>query len=650
MSSHKHIDKICAIAAAASLLLCLLLMCLPADALESGQSKMGYEDRLFNTQSVHTIDIQMDDWDSFISNAESEEYSLCTLVIDGETYANVGIRGKGNTSLSSVSSMGSSRYSFKVEFDQYDSSFSYHGLDKLSLNNLIQDATYMKDYLTYRLMNEFDVAAPLCSFVQISVNGESWGLYLAVEGVEDAFLRRNYGSDHGELYKPDSMDIGGGRGNGKDFSMEDFNMENSTQSDAMPQMPTDGTIPQMPNDGSMPQMPTDGTIPQMPNDGSMPQMPTDDAAPEMPSGGFPGFDQSGGSDASGSVSGSGRGMGGNFGGFGGMDDMGGMAQPGNMGGGMGSSDVLLQYTDDDPASYSNIFDNAKTDITAADQARLIASLKTLSEGGDVSSAVDIEALMRYFVVHNFVVNGDSYTGGMVHNYYLYEENGLLSMIPWDYNLAFGTFQGSSATDAVNDDIDSPLSVSGTGRPMIDWIFASEEYTELYHEYFSEFLSSVDMDSVITQAYALIAPYVASDPTAFYSYEEFETAVDTLREFCSLRSESLLLQLSGKSETVDASHINLSDMGSMGDTGMGDTGTGDTGMGGMGNMGGADFPDRGETTPPEGFIGGMSFGSPAQTEQTPGRIEETQSTGSFILIPICLLLLASASLIAWKYKR
>ena len=141
-------------------------------------------------------------------------------MIDGESYRNIGIRAKGNTSLSTVASLGSERYSFKIEFDQYDSSITYHGLDKLSLNNLIQDSTMMKDYLTYTMMNEFDVAAPLCSYVYITVNGKDWGLYLAVEGVEDSFLERNYGSGYGELYKPDSMNFGGGRENGKDFDLD----------------------------------------------------------------------------------------------------------------------------------------------------------------------------------------------------------------------------------------------------------------------------------------------------------------------------------------------------------------------------------------------------------------------------------------------
>lgn len=67
------------------------------------------------------------------------------------------------------------------------------------------------------------------------------------------------------------------------------------------------------------------------------------------------------------------------------------------GSGMGSSDVKLQYVDDNPSSYSNIWNNAKTDITTADQTRLIESV------------VDIEQGIRYFVVHNYMCNGNSYT-------------------------------------------------------------------------------------------------------------------------------------------------------------------------------------------------------------------------------------------------
>lgn len=543
MSTHKYIDKLCAAALILCLLLTIAFMNGEALGIRPAASVMGYETRLFDTARVHTLDIVMDDWDGFLETCENEEYAQCAVVIDGEAYQNTAIRAKGNTSLSMVSAMDSDRYSFKLEFDHYDSGRTYYGLDKLSLNNLIQDTTYMKDYLTYRMMGAFGVDAPLCSYVFITVNGQDWGLYLAVEGVEDAFLRRNYGGASGELYKPDSMSFGGGRGNGREFDMKN--------------------VMDLGEDGALPS-PPDG----QPFHGGQ-------AAPE---------DE--------------RERGGGPGGF-----------AGGPGGGMGSDDVKLRYIDDDPDSYSNIFQNAKTDVTKADQTRLIASLKSLNEGTGLEEVLDMDEVLRYFVVHNFVRNGDSYTGSMVHNYYLYEEEGRLSMIPWDYNLAYGTFQGGDAESEVNAPIDTPVS-GGDSRPMVDWIFSTPEYTERYHQYFQEFLDSIDPEALIDEAEALIASYVKKDATRFYTYEEFETGVETLRAFCSLRSESIAGQLDGmipstedgqtadSSALVDASSITLSDMGTMN-------------RGGFGGGGQPSFPGG---SPREPDVQTDAFGPPAQSQE------------------------------------
>ncbi len=530
MSTHKNIDKVCILITVLTLVIALLFCNGTSFGIETKAYAAGYESRLFDTSKVHTIDIIMDDWDGFIETCEREDYSACSVVIDGEAYKNVGIRGKGNTSLSTVSNMGSSRYSFKIEFDQYDNTKSYYGLDKLCLNNIIQDNTYMKDYLAYTLMGDFGVNAPLCSYVYITVNGEDWGLYLAVEGVEDAFLQRNYGSDYGELYKPDSMSFGGGRGNGRDFSMTDFmgerdNSDNLNSDSETQPSESENVSPNKPDFGGGNNSDFHGEMPDF-NNGDM-------SAPDK-----------------------------------------GNAPGGGMPGGTGSSDVKLQYIDDDPDSYSNIFNNAKTDVSNADKTRLISSLKALSEGTNIESTVNVDEVIRYFAVHNFLCNGDSYTGSMIHNYYLYEEGGLLSMIPWDYNLAFGTFQGSDATSTVNSPIDTPVSGEMSDRPMIAWLFSDEDYMQTYHELLEEFVSRTDFASIIDNTAALISDYVQKDPTKFCTFEEFEKGVETIREFCMLRSESISGQLNGtipsttdgqsadKTALVDASGISLSDMGTM----------------------------------------------------------------------------------------
>lgn len=57
-----------------------------------------YEQMLFDTSKVHSIHIKMENWNTFLENAMEEEYVPCNIEINGELFANVGIRVKGNNS------------------------------------------------------------------------------------------------------------------------------------------------------------------------------------------------------------------------------------------------------------------------------------------------------------------------------------------------------------------------------------------------------------------------------------------------------------------------------------------------------------------------------------------------------------------------
>ena len=589
MSKHKWTDRICCIAIVLSMVLALFMMKAESLGVTNARLTTDYERTLFDTSKVHTIDIVMDDWDEFISECTSEEYSACSVIIDNEAYKNVAIRAKGNTSLTQVASYGNGRYSFKIEFDHYDSTKNYYGLDKLCLNNIIQDNTYMKDYLCYQMMSYYGVDSPLCSFVYITVNGEDWGLYLAVEGIEDAFLERNYGADYGNLYKPDSQSNGGGAG--KDEGDRDpANMDKNMDGNMNGNM--DGNADSAAEDNSSEN--TEKPAGNKPGNGDM-------QPPE-------GMEQPGNGE---------------------MKEPGGNGDKGGMS--MGSDDVSLIYSDDEYSSYSNIFDNAKTDISDDDKDRLIASLKALNEGENIEDVVNVDEVIRYFVVHNFTCNFDSYTGSMIHNYYLYEKDGQLSMIPWDYNLAFGGFQNAEdATALVNYPIDDPVS-GGTidSRPMLAWIFANEEYTEMYHQYFAEFISdffdSGYFEEMIDEVHDLIAPYVEKDPTKFCTYEEFETGISTLKEFCLLRAKSISGQLNGSipstseeqnqnsDSLISAENITISDMGSMNNN-----------QGGMGGPGGNGGPNMEDASNDEGA---PDMGNTSNREGTPDKENAPNGEGA-----------------------
>lgn len=434
---------------------------------------MEYAETLFDPSYVHTIEIQVkdEDWRGMTANAEEEQYINCDITIDGTKMINVALRPKGMTSLSNVVAMGSERFSFKIDFDGFNHGTNYKGLDALCLNNIIQDNTYMKDYFSYRMMQEAGAEAPLCSYANITVNGKNFGLYLAVEAIEESFAKRVYGNDYGTLYKPELM---------------------------------------------------------------------------------PSSDEN------------------------------------------GNREVALQYKGDDPEQYPSIFNHAVFDTKPADRDRLIQALKALNEGENLSEAVNVEAVLRYFVAHNFVVNFDSYTGILMHNYYLHERDGQLSMVAWDYNLAFGggamtlPIGGTAdvdpnvvdnATRQVNYPIDTPVSMTTlSDRPMLGRLLENKDFLEQYHVLFHHFLSdymeSGRFDEEYDQVYHMILQYVGSDPTKFCTTEQFMDSAAILHRFCTMRTQSVRGQLTGTIPAtldgqddapallVDASSLDVNAMGTM----------------------------------------------------------------------------------------
>ena len=92
----------------------------------------------------------------------------------------------------------------------------------------------MKEALIYDMYQYLGADASLYNYAKLSVNGEYWGVYLALEAVEDSFLLRNYGVQDGELYKPDSMNIGGGGEPGGDFKADDMDFGDLDLGDMTP--------------------------------------------------------------------------------------------------------------------------------------------------------------------------------------------------------------------------------------------------------------------------------------------------------------------------------------------------------------------------------------------------------------------------------
>ena len=573
---------------------------------ESLLQTSAYAEKL-SEKNVMEINIVSDEWDYLMQNAISKPWVSCDIEIDGELFENVGIKTKGNTSLSQIAQTDTERYSLKIKFDKYVDGQSYYGLDKLALNNIYSDNTYLKEYISYDLFRFMEVPSSLCKFTKITVNGEYYGFYIAIEDPDDSFIERNYGEDNSiKAYKPEAMDM---NGNGRMNDMPNDNMQNSDMFSSMLTITdkngnevniseiieditkiksftlSDRTEIMLNNSDMRELMQIDFTevISVTDSDGNTVDLSEYTIV-------FDSFDNREFSEMRG-----GR----NFSQNGDMPDDMEFSQNGDMPempngengskfGGMdgGRNGVNLVYSDDEFSSYSNIFDNNITKINDTDKTRLIASLKGISEGENLENYINIDEVLRYTACNVFLTNLDSYFGTLCHNYILMEDDGILSMIPWDYNLAFGTNECKNSSEAVNYAIDTVFSgVTAEERPIISKLLENEEYFQKYHEYLqkicTEYVQSGLFEQKIDEMANIIDDYVKQDTTAFCTYEEYQEGVTALKLFGKLRAESVLGQLNGSipstaeeqnhsTTLIDTSGLSLEALGGMnqGDKDMG----------------------------------------------------------------------------------
>ena len=555
MISNKHFNKLVAILMVIAVSFSLIIIVLPKSSSTATYIEQpDYVTTIFDDDKVMDINIEMDEtaWQEMLDNASAEEYTAANITVNGVTYNNVAIRPKGNSSLSQlVMDDTTERYSFKVKFDKYVDGQTLDGLSKLVLNNNMSDATYMKEYLSYKLLDSLGVPTPACSYANITVNGEEWGLYLAVEPVEEEFIERNYGSTDGNLYKPesDSVAVGGNKDKDSINNKPDFNPTQITQD-------SNNTTTENSNNQMM-------TPPDMNSGGNSNQQ------MQMPS---------------------------NIGG-------------GMIGGGIGgnSNGADLVWNGDDISNYSAIFDNAIFKTTDSDDyTKILDMIEHLDTMEDIESYLNVDEVLRYFAANTFLVNLDSYASNMNHNYYLYEDDGVVSILPWDYNLSFGGFQAGSASSAINFPIDSPVSGTLEDSPLIANLLEVDEYKELYHQYLNEivnnFVNNGTYEMLVTKTDALISDYVKNDATAFYTFDEYTEAVSNLLNFGLDRSTSIAAQLDGSQPSTSTGTIETT----VNLTAMGQQGSGND-KGGMGGMNIAFNKDNAENytndtmTPPDNNI-------------------------------------------------
>jgi len=87
-----------------------------------------------------------------------------------------------------------------LNFDKLAHGQRFHGLQKISLNNSVQDPAFISDKLCRELFDKAGVPVPRADYALVELNGRKLGLYVLTEGWNKQFLHRYFKNTKGNLY------------------------------------------------------------------------------------------------------------------------------------------------------------------------------------------------------------------------------------------------------------------------------------------------------------------------------------------------------------------------------------------------------------------------------------------------------------------
>lgn len=194
----------------------------------------------------------------------------------------------------------------------------------------------------------------------------------------------------------------------------------------------------------------------------------------------------------------------------------------------------LLYLGADQSAYQTRFEMN----SATGWEDLIALTNVLNNNtAQIETVLDIDRTLWMLAFNNVLVNLDSYTGLLNHNYYLYkDDSGRFSPIVWDLNMSFGIFDFlSSQSDFVFQPIDKVMmshmvQANQPNWPLLNKLLAIPRYKKIYLAHMATILAeNFNNDAYISTANAfrsLITPSVLADANKFYSDDFYQTSLTT----------------------------------------------------------------------------------------------------------------------------
>ncbi|MBL8626719.1 MAG: CotH kinase family protein [Myxococcales bacterium] len=169
---------------------------------------------IYDPATVLQVELSLDATALAALAAEPRVYVRGAARIGGEPVADVGVRLKGEWNFRDLTA----KAPFKLKFDEFVPGQRFHGLARMTLNNALEDPSWVAERLTYQLYRDAALPAPRANLAWVTVNGEPFGLYVNLETEDKHFVGRWFADAGGNLYEEHGAEFTAGSEGG--FELE----------------------------------------------------------------------------------------------------------------------------------------------------------------------------------------------------------------------------------------------------------------------------------------------------------------------------------------------------------------------------------------------------------------------------------------------
>jgi hypothetical protein len=165
---------------------------------------------LYDMSTLRTFFLTFDneDWEAELDAFYNSDVEVpATLVVDGETFPNVGVHFRGQSSYQRVPA--GYKRSLNLSLDWVHDGADIDGYQTFNLLNSHEDPTFLRAVLYYEIARQY-IPAPRANYVRVVINGESWGVYIHAQQFNGDFTREWFDTRDGARWKVPGSPRGGG--------------------------------------------------------------------------------------------------------------------------------------------------------------------------------------------------------------------------------------------------------------------------------------------------------------------------------------------------------------------------------------------------------------------------------------------------------